>query len=71
MSVSGRNAFYAEAGDGPPIVFLHGWGLSNRTYARALPGLAAGGARVIAPALPGFGRSDDLPGALSWQGLAD
>ena len=69
-SVAGRSAFYAEAGDGPPIVFLHGWGLSNRTYARALPGLAAAGARVIAPALPGFGRSDDLRGPLTWDGLA-
>lgn len=69
-TLDGRGASYGEAGDGPPVVFLHGWGLSCRAYARALPGLARAGARVIAPALPGFGRSDDLPGRLTWDKLA-
>jgi pimeloyl-ACP methyl ester carboxylesterase len=52
-------------------VFLHGWGLSARSYAQALPLIAAGGARVIAPALPGFGRSDALPGEYTFEKLAN
>ena len=68
--MDGHVAFYGEAGDGPPLVFLHGWGLTSRTYAAAIPRLARAGARVIAPALPGFGRSADLPGPLTWEGLA-
>ncbi len=61
---------YGEAGDGPPLVFLHGWGLTARSYARALPAIAASGARVIAPALPGFGRSEPLDGDYTFEKLA-
>jgi pimeloyl-ACP methyl ester carboxylesterase len=69
-TLDGRVVVYGEAGDGPAVVFLHGWGLSARSYAKALPLIAAGGARVIAPALPGFGRSDALPGEYTFEKLA-
>lgn len=36
-------------------MFLHGWGLANRTYRQALTRLVAGGLRVYAPTLLGFG----------------
>jgi pimeloyl-ACP methyl ester carboxylesterase len=42
-------------------VFLHGWGLSDRTYKRALGRLARMGVRVLAPSLPGFGGTAPLP----------
>lgn len=45
-------------GDGEPLLFLHGWGLSPRAYFPALHSLADRGHRVTAPSLPGFGRSD-------------
>lgn len=51
-------------------MFVHGWGLSSRTYGHAITELARSGTRVIAPALPGFGRSEPLPGALTWERLA-
>jgi pimeloyl-ACP methyl ester carboxylesterase len=70
-TLDGRVAVYGEAGDGPAVVFLHGWGLSARSYAQALPLIASGGARVIAPALPGFGRSDALPGEYTFEKLAN
>lgn len=70
-TLDGRVAFYGEAGDGPPVVFLHGWGLTSRAYARTIPAVARAGARVIAPALPGFGKSDELPGAYTWEKLAN
>jgi pimeloyl-ACP methyl ester carboxylesterase len=70
-TLDGRSAFYGDAGDGPPVVFVHGWGVHARTYARALPALARAGARVIAPALPGFGRSEPLPGDYTWEKLAN
>jgi pimeloyl-ACP methyl ester carboxylesterase len=48
--------FYLEAGEGPPIVLLHGLGA---TAASMLPTLAelARDHRVLAPDLPGFGDS--------------
>ncbi len=69
-TLDGRVAFYGDAGDGPPVVFLHGWGVSSRSYGGVLSWLAQAGTRVIAPALPGFGRSDELPGRLTWEKLA-
>jgi pimeloyl-ACP methyl ester carboxylesterase len=59
--VSGRVASYGVGGNGPPVVFLHGWGLSGRTYRAALKRLLARGLQVWAPALPGFGGSAALP----------
>jgi len=58
--VAGRVAEYGVGGHGPPILFLHGWGLSGRTYRSALKRLLAQGFRVWAPALPGFGGSAGL-----------
>jgi pimeloyl-ACP methyl ester carboxylesterase len=70
-TLDGREAVYGEAGDGPPVIFVHGWGLSARSYADALPLIAASGHRVIAPALPGFGRSDGLRGEYTFEKLAN
>jgi pimeloyl-ACP methyl ester carboxylesterase len=60
--VEGRTALYGEAGEGIPVVFLHGWALGQHSYKRALKRLATLGCHVFAPALPGFGGSADLPG---------
>ncbi len=67
--IDGRSVGYGDAGDGPTVLFLHGWGLSARSYAKALPAIAATGSRVIAPALPGFGRSDPLEGEYTFDKL--
>jgi pimeloyl-ACP methyl ester carboxylesterase len=60
IEVDGAATAYGEAGAGPPVVFLHGWGLDHKAYKRALARLVAAGARVVAPALPGFGGSETL-----------
>lgn len=39
------------AGDGPPLLLLHGWGLNGRSYNGAMLALADLGYRVIAPSL--------------------
>src|ERR1700761_4442842 len=45
-----------EVGDGPPLVLIHGSGMSASTWAPLMPHL--GTYRVIAFDLPGFGLSD-------------
>ncbi len=40
------------AGRGDPLVFLHGWGLTPRSYLRAVVRLCGAGVRVIAPPCP-------------------
>ncbi len=44
--------------DGPPVVLLHGEPTWSYLWRSVIPVLAAAGARVIAPDLIGFGRSD-------------
>ena len=61
VDAGGTRTRVMEAGAGDPLLFLHGWGLSPRTYAEGVTRLAAGGVKVIAPALPGFGGSDGPP----------
>jgi len=59
--VDGRTALYGEAGEGPPVLFLHGWGLDHKAYKRSLSRLVTAGVHVFAPALPGFGGTAALP----------
>ena len=63
VRVDGAVVRVMEAGDplAPPLLFLHGWGLSPACYADGVSRLTAAGVRVIAPCLPGFGGSDPLP----------
>jgi len=74
VTVQGRPARYGEAGppEGRPVVFLHGWGLTDHTYKRALNRLARHGLWVLAPSLPGFGGTANLPAdQLDLDGYAD
>src|SRR5436190_988284 len=61
-TVRGHPAMYGVAGHGIPVLFLHGWGVGQQTYKRSLKRLAHLGCEVLAPALPGFGGTADLPG---------
>lgn len=59
-------------GGGPTVLFLHGWGLTHRSYAAPIRALAAEGFRVLAPDLPGFGGTAELPvEGISFGGFAD
>src|SRR5438270_13495518 len=60
-TVRGRPALYGVAGEGIPLLFLHGWGLAHHAYKRPLKRLVHLGCRVYAPALPGFGGTANLP----------
>ena len=44
-----------------PVVLLHGWGLADHTYRDVIARIAAQNCRVIAPSMPGFGGTHDLP----------
>ncbi|GAA4486403.1 alpha/beta hydrolase [Rhodococcus olei] len=52
---------YLVGGHGRPVVFLHGWGVAPATYQGAVRELAQRGARVYAPAMPGFAGTRALP----------
>ena len=56
LELNGIPTSLLEAGDGPPIVLLHGPGEFAERWFRVIPGLARTH-HVIAPDLPGHGRS--------------
>ena len=56
-------ALEAGAGDGPPIVFLHGFDGRAAVWSAVRAVLGDAGCRTIAFDLPGHGRSRDNPGA--------
>lgn len=75
LTLNGRRAFFREATpNGEPIgslVLLHGWiGTSSWMFRHVLPGL---GRRyhVVAPDLPGFGRSQTLADVPSIEGYRE
>lgn len=59
--VRDRPTRYLSAGTGHPVLFVHGWALSEHSYETALRRLVSAGAHVYAPALPGFGGTPALP----------
>src|SRR3954454_1115167 len=51
-------------GEGPPLVFLHGYADSADTWRLVLAELASRGRRAVAVDMPGFGRASRLdPGS--------
>lgn len=53
-------------------MLLHGWALGQHTYRDVVERLAAEGVRVIAPSLPGFGPTAELPStSFSLSGYAN
>ena len=60
LSVSGRELNVRITGEGPPVLLLHGIPTNGELWRDVIPRLASG-ARVIAPDMLGYGRSD-VPG---------
>jgi pimeloyl-ACP methyl ester carboxylesterase len=57
VSVEGVRLHIADAGDGPPLILLHGWPQHWWCWRHLIPALARDH-RVLAPDLRGFGWSD-------------
>lgn len=57
IPVDGIRVRYRSAGRGRPVVLVHGLGVSADYWVRNAPLLAASGYHVLAPDLPGFGRT--------------
>ena len=65
VEAGGWRVRYRAAGEGPPLVLVHGLGVSADYWWRNGPPLAAAGHQVLAPDLPGFGRTEGPPEGLS------
>jgi pimeloyl-ACP methyl ester carboxylesterase len=70
VEVRGARLHVAEAGEGPPLVALHGWPQHWWIWRKVIPTLAQE-RRVICPDLRGFGWSEAPPGRYEMNELAD
>ena len=69
VSLPGLDLFVREAGEGPPLLLLHGWPQHSAMW-EPLIGELAGDFHVIAPDLRGFGRSEAPAGPYDKHTLA-
>lgn len=69
VTVSGVPTYYEVAGDGDPVVWLHGGLCTAETLDGVVAGLA-GTYRVFVPERVGHGRTPDRPGPYSYEDQA-
>lgn len=69
FSYPGGTLSYYEAGQGQPLLFLHGGMMQASTYTKTLEVLATK-YHVFAPDLPGFGTSSGIKNAFSFSDFA-
>jgi non-heme chloroperoxidase len=60
-----------DLGQGPPVVLIHGWPLSDAMYEYQYAALVENGFRVIGITLRGFGLSDKPAGKYNYDVFAD
>ena len=68
--VKGGRIRYFVAGEGPPLVLVHGLGGAASNWTELAP-LLLPGRRLLVPDLPGHGGSDALPGVSGLEPFAD
>jgi pimeloyl-ACP methyl ester carboxylesterase len=59
---NGQHFVYAESGDGPPVVFLHGFPDTPHSWDRIAHAVAAAGYRTVRPWLRGYHPDTEVPG---------
>ncbi|MES1948113.1 alpha/beta fold family hydrolase [Salinisphaera sp. C84B14] len=62
--------YYEDVGSGKPVVLIHGWPLSGRSWENQAPALVDAGYRVITYDRRGFGKSSQPFGGYDYDTLA-
>src|SRR5438874_5615782 len=65
--VNGVRLHWVEAGDGPPVLLLHGFPEFWYAWRHQLPALARAGFRAVAPDLRGYNESDKPHGVRNYH----
>ncbi|HET7544739.1 MAG TPA: alpha/beta hydrolase, partial [Polyangiaceae bacterium] len=67
VNVGRLSLHVAELGAGPAVLLLHGFPAFWADWQGQMRALAAAGFRAIAPDMPGYGQSDQLPKVLDYR----
>jgi pimeloyl-ACP methyl ester carboxylesterase len=62
--------YYTDQGTGSPVVLIHGWPLSGRSWENQIPALVADGHRVITYDRRGFGQSSQVTTGFDYDTFA-
>jgi len=62
--------YYEDHGEGRPVVLIHGWPLSGRSWEKQVPALVSAGHRVITYDRRGFGNSSQPWGGYDYDTFA-
>lgn len=65
------NLYYEDRGEGRPVVLIHGWPLSGRSWEKQVPALIAAGHRVVTYDRRGFGQSSHPWSGYEYDTLAE
>lgn len=65
------NLYYEDHGAGKPVVLIHGWPLSGRSWEKQVPALLEAGFRVIAYDRRGFGDSSKPTSGYDYDTMAE
>ena len=65
------NLYYEDHGSGQPVVLIHGWPLSGKSWEKQVPALLGAGYRVITYDRRGFGESAKPSTGYVYDTLAD
>lgn len=76
VSVGNENSetidvYFEDHGTGNPVVLIHGWLLTSRSWERQVPALLKAGLRVITYDRPGFGESSRPTSGYDYDTFAD
>src|SRR5436305_2599217 len=69
-AIKGVGMRYFVAGEGPPLILVHGLGGAASNWTELVP-LLLPGRRLLVPDLPGHGGSTALPGVSGLEPFAD
>lgn len=65
------HALHAHGGERVPVLLVHGWPDSPLRFQHLIPRLSVAGHDVVAPAIPGFGFSEEPDGEISRELAAE
>lgn len=70
-TLDGEQLYYEDMGDGPTLLFVHGWAMNTEFWERQTADLVRQGHRCVAYDQRGCGRSSPADGGYDLNGLAD
>jgi pimeloyl-ACP methyl ester carboxylesterase len=66
-----KSIYYEDFGQGQPVILIHGWPLSSKSWELQVPALLDAGYRVITYDRKGFGKSFPTLDGYCYNGLAE